>query len=437
MLDRDTRAAVLKLAEQGHGRKTIARLVGISKNTVRRVLESKSVEVLPLQRDEPLDHHLELIRALHAVCKGNVVRVCEKLADEGIETAYSTLTGFCRRHCIGVTPKQPSGRYHFVPGCEMQHDTSPHVVTIGGRERLLQCASLVLCFSRRQYAQLYPRWSRFEARVFLSEAIEHCGGAASKCMLDNSTVIIAEGTGKDAIPAPAMIALADRFGFEFAAHELGDANRSAHVERRFDSIERNFYPGRTFVDLADLNTQLRAWCERDFRRVRKRLGASPAELFAMEQPALKPLPVYLPEIYDLHRRRVDVEAYVSLHTNRYSVDAGLLHKHVELRETIDRVRVFDGHRLVCEHEKEEHGAQKRKTLPQHQGHGRRRQTPRAPSPAQTCCAARDRSLLPSSMPCRSVMAARPSRPSVGCTASGPIIRPRQSAERSRSPWSIA
>ena len=382
MLDRDTRAAILKLAEQGHGRKTIAGLVGISKNTVRRVLESKSVDVLPLQREEPLEPHLERIRALHALCKGNVVRVCEKLADEGVETAYSTLTGFCRRHCIGAIPKQPAGRYHFVPGEEMQHDTSPHRVTLGGRERLLQCASLVLCYSRRQYAQLYPRWTRFEARVFLSEAIRHCGGAAARCMIDNSSVVIAEGTGKDAIPAPAMKALADRFGFAFEAHELGDANRSAHVERRFDSIERNFYPGRTFADLADLNTQLREWCERDFRRVRRRLGVSPAELFAVEQPALRPLPIHAPEIYDLHRRRVDVEAYVNLHTNRYSVDAELLHKGVEIRETIDRVRVFDGHRLVCEHDKEEHGAGKRKTLPQHEGHGRRRHALAAPSPAQ-------------------------------------------------------
>lgn len=89
------------------------------------MLESKSVEVPSPQREEPIEAHLERI----------LVRVCEKLADDGIEAAYSTFTGFCRRHCIGATPKQPAGRYHFMPGEEMQHDTSPHLVTVGGLYR--------------------------------------------------------------------------------------------------------------------------------------------------------------------------------------------------------------------------------------------------------------------------------------------------------------
>jgi hypothetical protein len=32
-------------------------------------------------------------------------------------------------------------------------------------------------------------------------------------------------------PAPEMAAFAERFGFEFVAHEIGDANRSGRVER--------------------------------------------------------------------------------------------------------------------------------------------------------------------------------------------------------------
>ncbi len=42
-------------------------------------------------------------------------------------------------------------------------------------------------------------------------------------------------------------------------------NRSARVERPFDYIEKNFYPGRTFSELADLNAQFRQW--RDEKRV--------------------------------------------------------------------------------------------------------------------------------------------------------------------------
>ncbi|HHH31649.1 MAG TPA: IS21 family transposase [Polyangiaceae bacterium] len=382
MLDLDTRTAILKLHEQGHGKKTIARWLRISKNSVKKVLQDGRAEVPPLSRTECLDAHLERIVELHRSCKGNWVRVREELQGEGIEVAYSTLTAFGRRNRIGVTPKKRAGRYHFEPGQEMQHDTSPHDVTIGGRVRRVQCASLVLCYSRKQYAQVYPRWSRFEARCFLTEALKWMGGAAADCMIDNSSVIIAEGTGKDAVPAPEMKALADRFGFDFIAHAVGDANRSSRVERLFWVIETNFYVGRTFADLADLNRQLLAWCERRFHMVQKRLGASPAELFAVEQPALKPLPPFIPEVYERHRRRVDIEGYVTLHTNRYSVDAELIHHHVEVREGTDQIRIFDGHRLVETHAKQPYGARKRVTLPQHRDQAWRRRAPSQATPEE-------------------------------------------------------
>ncbi len=382
MIDRDTRIAILKLAEQGHGKRAVARAVGVSRNTVKRVLEDGRSEVPALPRPEILDPHVDEVRRLHGTCGGNLVRVHEELLAAGVDVAYPTLTSFCRRHGIGTKDKRRAGRYHFEPGEEMQHDTSPHEVTVGGVKGMLQCASIVLCHSRRQYARLYPRWSRLECRSFLAEGIEHLGGAAERAMIDNSSVVIAHGTGKDAVPAPAMKALADRFGFAFAAHEVGDADRSARVERPFHHIENNFYKGRTFADLADLNAQLLEWCDRNFHRFRKRLQASPADLYVAEQPLLKPLPAYLPEVYELHRRRVDVEGYVNLHTNRYSVDTELIGRHLEVRETVDQVRLFDGHRLAEEHDKRGYGARERITLDKHKGLSRRRRGPEPPTPQE-------------------------------------------------------
>ena len=322
--------------------------------------------MLPLKRAEKLSSHLEIIRELHADCQGNLVRVQEELAArEGVTTSYSTLTGFCRRHQIGVKPKQPAGRYHFGPGVEMQHDTSPHDVEVGGRVRRLQCASLVLCYSRMIYAQAYPTFNRFYCKIFLTEALCFFGGAADRCMLDNSTVVIAHGTGKDAVPAPEMAAFADRFNFHFAAHELGDANRSGRVERPFHYIEHNFYPGRRFEDLADLNRQLRAWCERKNASFKRKLHAKPVELFQAERPHLKSLPIHVPEVYRLHERIVDVEGYVALHTNRYSVPFQEIGRRVEVRESRDHVRIYLGHRLLAEHARHEEGRGKRVTLAAH------------------------------------------------------------------------
>ena len=349
---------------------------------MRGVLRNGHPEVPALEREVSLTPHLDRIRELHGECAGNRVRVVEELAAEGIVIAYSTLTSFCRHHGIGVEPKHRVGRYQFGPASEMQHDTSPHKVTVGGKRILLQCASLVLCFSRMIFAQAFRRWSRFECKLFLTEALVYFQGAAADCMIDNSSVIIAQGTGPLAVMAPEMEAFAKRFGFRFVAHRVGDANRSAHVERSFDYIENNFYPGRMFASLTDLNTQLRNWCERANRRPKRVLKGTPIERFVAERPALRPLPPYIPPVYETFTRRVDVEGYVNLHTNRYSVPSTLIGRRVEVREMRNRVRVFDGHRLVVTHVRLERGLGHRVTLPEHRDPSRWKRRPRPPLPQE-------------------------------------------------------
>lgn len=348
----------------------------MSRNAVRDVLRSGALEVPQLERVELLSGSLELVRALYDDCRGNLVRVGEKLADLGIDVGYSTLTAFCRRHEIGTAPKQVAGAYHFEPGEEMQHDTSPHVVMIDNTRVTVQCASLVMCYSRDLYAQAYPRWSRFECRLFMSEALGHFGGTARRCMIDNSSVVIAHGSGEHAVPAREMQAMEKRFGFRFVAHAPGDANRSARVERPFDYIENNFYAGRTFDSLDDLNAQLRAWCEKVRNLPKRRLPRTPAELFAAEKPALVPLPLHVPEVYEVHQRRVGVEGYVHLHTNRYPAPDSLLNRLVQVHETASKVRIFDGHKLVTEYDKLPFGAYKRvPPLPGQHRRGLRTKTP--------------------------------------------------------------
>lgn len=365
MLKRETRIAILELRARGKGIRAIAAAVGVSRVTVRDVLESGEQERPEMDRGSRLDDELERVRELHARCDGNLVRVHEELGVAGVQVAYTTLTAFCRRQKIGVVEKVPAGRYHFVPGQEMQHDTSPHDVTIGGRKRRLQCASLVLCFPRMIFAQLYPTFDRFYAKTFLTDALTFFGGADAYCMVDNTNVIVAHGTGKNMVPAPEMEAFGKRFGFSFIAHEVGDANRSGRVERPFDYIEGNFYAGRTFADLTDANVQLREWCEKSNQRYRSKLHAAPVDLFATERPHLKPLPVWIPEVVRVEERRVDVERYVTLHRNRYSAPPALIDQHVEVHETLRHVRIFHRHTLVAEHPAFEPGAERTSTLPEH------------------------------------------------------------------------
>ena len=98
----------------------------------------------------------------------------------GAELSYAALTAFCRRHGIGLRAASAGGPYDFAPGEEMQHDTSPHELELGGKKRKVQTASAVLCYSRMLFFQCYPTFRRFDCKVFLTEALRYFGGATER-----------------------------------------------------------------------------------------------------------------------------------------------------------------------------------------------------------------------------------------------------------------
>jgi transposase len=347
MLSQAQRTTILELSTKGVSKREIARVMGISRVAVRKVLRSNSTAVPELQRAEKAEPHRQQILELYDKCKGNLVRVHEELVAAGAGLSYPALTAFCRRHGIGQASPMASGQYHFEPGEEMQHDTSLHEVELGGRKRKVQTASAVLCYSRMLFFQCYPTFRRFDCKVFLTEALRYFSGAATRVMIDNTHVVVLRGTGREMIPVPEMEAFGDRFGFRFAAHELGHANRSARVERPFSFIEGNFLAGRTFGSWEDLNQQAQQWCDKVNSTYKKHLRAVPRELFAMERLHLKPLPAWIPEVYRLHQRRVDIEGYVALNSNRYSVPLEWIGRRVEVRETRDKIEIqLDARRLI-------------------------------------------------------------------------------------------
>jgi transposase len=365
MLDESQRAAILELHKKGNSIRSIADALKVSRDAVDTVIERGSREVPRVIRPELAEPWREEILTQFEQCKGNLVRVHEELRKKGAALSYQALTGFCRRHGIGYEPKPPAGHYDFKPGEEMQHDTSPHEASIGGVLKKVQTASLVLCFSRMIFIQLYARFTRFECKLFLTAALKYFDRTAARCMIDNTHVVVLRGTGADMVPVPEMEAFAQRFGFFFVAHEKGDANRSARVEGPFNYVDNNFLAGRKFDDWAHLNHEAVAWCNTVNAAYSNKLHARRRELFAAELPALKSLPIWIPEVYVLHHRIVDVEGYVSVRGNRYSVPYKLIGRQMEIRELAERIEVYDGPRLVASHARVVESLDLRVTMPEH------------------------------------------------------------------------
>ena len=320
----------------------------LSRNAVRRILREKD----GARAASPPCDAATLARLEEAFrrARGNGVRVQELLASEiGLHVPYSTLTRWIREAELRDPPRR-TGEYQQAPGEEMQHDTSPHRVTLSGKAVTAQCAGLTLAYSRRLFFQYYPRFTRFEAKQFLLEAVRFNDGSCPLCIIDNTSVIVVAGSGSEAVIAPEMAAFARSLGFEFRAHRINHPERKGRIERPFAWIERNFLAGRTFVDFDDLNRQAVAWCrEIANQKVKRVLGMSSEAAYVMEKPSLKSLPRVLPPVYEVLERVVDLYGYVSVDTNRYSTPERLVGRPVSVFKHPAEIVIYHRGNEICRH----------------------------------------------------------------------------------------
>ena len=275
----------------------------------------------------------------------------EILCDQyGQNVPYTSLTRMVRLLKLRTPKVQRSGTFEYLPGQEAQHDTSTHRLAIDGKYVKAQCASMVLANSRLVFIQYYPRFTRFEAKIFISAALDYFDGVPEICLIDNTSVLVVAGSGAEAVIAPEMEAFARIYGLRFVAHAIGHANRSALVERNFHYVENNFLPGRSFTSWQQLNAQARSWCDQKANNTIKRaLGMTARQAYQSEKAFLKPLPAVKPPVYQALRRVVDMSGFVTLDTNRYSVPERLCGKNVEVHNAENDIRIYYNHRLVATH----------------------------------------------------------------------------------------
>ena len=348
MIPIEMRNSVRLLRAQGQSLREISRLLKLSRNAVRRILREKDGARAP---SPPCDAAtLARLEEAFRRARGNGVRVQELLASEaGLKVPYSTLTRWIREAQLRSPPRR-SGEYQQGPGEEMQKDTSPHRVMLSGKAVGAQCAGLTLAYSRRLFFQYYPRFTRFEAKHFLLEAVRFNEGSCPLCIIDNTSVLVVAGSGSEAVMAPEMVAFARSLGFAFRAHRINHPERKGRIERPFGWIERNFLAGRTFVDFDDLNRQALAWCrEVANQKVKRVLGMSPEAAYVMEKPNLQPLPRVLPPVYEVLERVVDLYGYVSVDTNRYSVPERLVGRAMSVYKYPTEIVIYLRGSEICRH----------------------------------------------------------------------------------------
>jgi len=363
MKNEEIRQTVRTLYEQGKAKKAIAGIMGIDIKTVRSILGSSDDS--PQERSDKITVSEELLRELFVSCQGYAERMYEKLTEEyGIQIGYSTLTRRLRELRIGKTPARRSGHYDDVPGEEMQHDTSPYILLIGGKRRKVVCSSLYIRYSKMRYLKFYPAFKRFVMKCFLYEALQFLGYAAKNCIIDNTNLAVEYGSGANAVFHREMVRFADQFGFNWKAHEIKHSNRKAGVERNFYTVETSFFPGRSFDSIEDLNAQAFQWATvRYASRPQSKTKLIPSELFKHEKPYLLQVGPSIPPPYREHHRLLDDYGYISFNGNYFWVPPTKYGRDVKLFEYENTIKIYQHHKLLQEYSLPAYGEKNKRIAP--------------------------------------------------------------------------
>ena len=187
--------------QAGWSNRSLAKDLGISRNTVRKILKRHRrqrqeghdlVEPKPrTPRTSKLDEHVPKIEKLlekYPDIQGQ--RVFEKLQKVGYQGEISILHE--KLNELRPKPKnKPVVRFETGPGEQRQMDWSPYTLNLQcGRLLVVLCFSYILAFSRRQYIDFVERRDFHTLIRRHRSAFEYFDGVPAHCLYDSEKTVV-------------------------------------------------------------------------------------------------------------------------------------------------------------------------------------------------------------------------------------------------------
>ena len=122
------------------------------------------------------------------------------------------------------------------------------------------------------------------------------------------------------------------------------------MKRPFRYVREDFFLGRRFRSLDDLNDQFRQWLDQVANpRTHATTRRVIAEHFAEERPSLQPLPAGPFQAVLRLERRITKDGMISVDGNLYSVPDTTRRRPVEVHSTADEVRILEAGTVIAVH----------------------------------------------------------------------------------------
>jgi transposase len=346
-----------KLKEDGLTISEIARRTGQDRKTVRKYLKRGTVTPVYGPRDprpSVLDPYKDYIRKhLEAHPGLTASRLKREITALGYQGGMTTVKAFVR----DVRPPQTQGhehRFETPPGRQAQVDFAHFRVRFTDEpstEQVIWLFSMVLGHSRYLFCRFVTRQDLPAVIRCHVQAFEVFGGAPREILYDRmKTAVRGEDEAGNVLFNQTLLSLADHYQFRPRACAAYRAKTKGKVERPFRYIRQDFFLGRRFRNLADLNQQLDRWLA-EVANVRRH-GTTDrivAEAYAAERPKLQPLSAGPFNEVLRFERRITRDGMVSVAGNFYSVPDTTTRRAVEVQVTATEVLILEAGHLIATH----------------------------------------------------------------------------------------
>lgn len=356
MLSAETQAEILVLYYRDkRSIRSIARDLGCNRETVRSVINRKTVSLVPTAaaRSSILDPYKERIDEILLRDKlATSTAILNALREDGYPGGISVLRDYVtiKRASLGKPAKQSYLRLDFEPGECAQVDWGEFGDVFQDGVKI-HCFAMVLCYSRMLYIE-FTRSERFEDFIRCHEnAFRYFGGVTRECWYDNLATAVTERLGS-------LVRFNSRFMSYMGHHSIrphacnvAKGNEKVRVEDAIKYIRNNFWSGRHFTDFEELKKQSIIWRnqvanQREHRTTRRvvRLFFEEKEkphLFAMNESSFG--------TDEIVSKVVPSDFHFIFETNRYSVPWTLTGLSVTIRINADHLKVFYNEKFVCAH----------------------------------------------------------------------------------------
>jgi transposase len=333
--------------------KQIARVMGCSKNTVKRALAADHPPRYQRPaRESVVDAAEPRIRELLQAWPTMPATVIAERV--GWTRGLTVLKDRVRELRPAYLPPDPASRTAYAAGEVAQCDLWFPAITLPvgfGQTRTatrLPVLVMVTGYARWLAARLIP--SRVAEDLFAGWwlLLQGLGGVPRVLVWDGEGAV-GQRRRRQTVLTEAAHGFRGVLGAKIVICDPGDPEAKGLVERANGYLETSFLPGRSFSSPVDFNAQLGDWLAVVNQRPRRVLGCAPADRIEADRAAMLPLPPIAPVTGWRSSLRLPRDHYVRLDANDYSAHPAAVGRRVELRADLERVRAFCDGRLVADH----------------------------------------------------------------------------------------